>query len=418
MGLDIENICYNRVKSSNDALQFNENFEKSRLTNDIFVKGIKELNVADYPNYLSNFKGEMDTLKQKAKEIYVSSYPKTVKQASDAGRLYPEFSKLADDKAFAIVYNEETDDNFENYLKLFNNKERQDYVIMRYVAKVGKNLSDFNSSSNELGLYNLHKQYSNSYSNLIRELADVSMNFYNKINDNKYPAFEKAAKRTDGYTLVKVIFKTNNGEPAIKKIESVVNMMKNHHIKSYDIGNLIGITNPDKGSVFTSIDDINTYYDNGVINASWYRAGTQKTGEMLELKFNSGFPAFEKAINTFAGNNEIVLKYCDYLGSFSADQRMQAEREQARVNYQKAQCAKCEIDWKKTENPSNVEHWLFGNVHKQGKIVMKNGEEYEFDITNGKLWISTGWFSSKEFDTYQEMLGEFLEKCQEKYCNY
>ena len=416
-GLDVERISFDRIVKYTDALQFNKNFEKSKYTNDAFVKGIKECNINDYPYFIANFKGGLDTIRQLSKERYVKLYPKTVAQAYEAGKLYPEFMKLADDKAFAIAYNEQTDDNFENYLRYFSNKERVENIELKYVLKVGAELFELGSSMDELGLYNFNKRYVNSISKLIRETADIAKNNYNEINNKKYNDFVAAAKITEGSRLVKIIFTTNNEEPAITKIKSVVNMMKDHHIKSYDIGNLIGITNPDKGGVFSSIDNALTYYDRGVINASWYRAGTQKTGEMLELTFNSGFQAFEKAFNSFAASNGINIEYCGYLGSYSSDERMNAEREQARIDYRHSQCEKCDIDWKKSESPSDVEHWLWGTVHETGKIVMKNGEEYEFDIYKGKLTISTGWFSSKEFDSYQEMIDEFLEKCQNKYCN-
>lgn len=60
---------------------------------------------------------------------------------------------------------------------------------------------------------------------------------------------------------------------------------------------------------------------------------------------------------------------------------------------------------------------LWGTNHVKGEIVMKNGEKYTFDYKAGKCTISTGWFSSEEFDTFDLMLVAFLKKCAEKWCN-
>jgi hypothetical protein len=61
-------------------------------------------------------------------------------------------------------------------------------------------------------------------------------------------------------------------------------------------------------------------------------------------------------------------------------------------------CAGCTIDWAKT-------------FEKQGKIFMKNGNEYEYTYSGGKWRIpNLLWFDTK-CDSYQEMLTEFVKEC-------
>ncbi|MDR0422890.1 MAG: hypothetical protein LBH72_07765 [Proteiniphilum sp.] len=93
--------------------------------------------------------------------------------------------------------------------------------------------------------------------------------------------------------------------------------------------------------------------------------------------------------------------------------------------YKAKQCANCEIDLdnKKNKLPESMHYdnimsdILFG-YSNPGVWYMKNGDKYEFyQTSDGKKWtVSTGWFSSEEFDTFKEMLEYFIKECENKYC--
>ena len=77
------------------------------------------------------------------------------------------------------------------------------------------------------------------------------------------------------------------------------------------------------------------------------------------------------------------------------------ERDESRRRMQAERCAGCAIDFAQTQYP---------------KIVMKNGNKYEYKYSNGKWRVENLlWFDSK-YDTYEEMIMSFLEQCQRIEC--
>jgi len=94
-------------------------------------------------------------------------------------------------------------------------------------------------------------------------------------------------------------------------------------------------------------------------------------------------------------------------------------KQQNKVREEKKQaCKDCVVDYEKTTYPHKESEFIYFTVDKPGKIVMKNGEEYEFYYSSGRRpwYIGTGFLQTKDFDTFERMLSELTDKCIEKKC--
>lgn len=90
------------------------------------------------------------------------------------------------------------------------------------------------------------------------------------------------------------------------------------------------------------------------------------------------------------------------------------EESESRRKYNQEMCAACEIDFSKTVTPRESEG-LFDSG-RVGKIVMKNGQSYMWNYSNGKYEMDCLFIFSHKEDTYDGMLNHFLKKCKEEYC--
>ena len=83
-------------------------------------------------------------------------------------------------------------------------------------------------------------------------------------------------------------------------------------------------------------------------------------------------------------------------------------------------CTECEVDLAETKLPHDEEEWALITtitVQKPGKIVMKNGQKYDFYLNDSGKWnLNGGWILNKTFDTGTEMITYFLEECRKTYC--
>lgn len=82
--------------------------------------------------------------------------------------------------------------------------------------------------------------------------------------------------------------------------------------------------------------------------------------------------------------------------------------------YQEERCRNCEIDEDKTKFPYDDQ--VIYTRHNPGKIVMKNGDEYEFYINEDGEWYIQGFLSKEKFDKFGDMLYRFIEKCKQTHC--
>ena len=84
---------------------------------------------------------------------------------------------------------------------------------------------------------------------------------------------------------------------------------------------------------------------------------------------------------------------------------------------QAVQCANCIIDKDKSKFPTAVsDDYTQG---KPGKIVMKNGTEFEYYKSPNGKWYIVGSFifnTRDEFDSFESLIGYFLRKCEGYYC--
>jgi len=102
-------------------------------------------------------------------------------------------------------------------------------------------------------------------------------------------------------------------------------------------------------------------------------------------------------------------------------------RQQRLAKWREEQCDNCKID----ERESNFPHFekdfnpfaaMLGGeytIQKPGKMVMKNGDKYEFYIDDkGKFCLGgVDWLNkTKDFDSFDNMITSFIQECQKKYC--
>ncbi len=68
---------------------------------------------------------------------------------------------------------------------------------------------------------------------------------------------------------------------------------------------------------------------------------------------------------------------------------------QSKINAEnKANCEKCNIDWKNSKSPKDDYTLWVKTGRKSGVIMMANGDSYNFDYENGKCKVTNGWFQS------------------------
>lgn len=115
-------------------------------------------------------------------------------------------------------------------------------------------------------------------------------------------------------------------------------------------------------------------------------------------------------------DNNLIRNIKEYLARI--DKEIDREKK-----YRASQCAKCEIDWEKTTWPETKEDFLFGKYRELGRIYLKSGHSWEYDINNsGSYYIlETSFFfffnSSRTFETFEQMIDYFYQECQKEYCD-
>jgi len=91
---------------------------------------------------------------------------------------------------------------------------------------------------------------------------------------------------------------------------------------------------------------------------------------------------------------------------------------QSKVNAEnKANCEKCNIDWKNSKSPKDDYTLWVKTGRKTGIIMMANGDSYNFDFEYGKCKVTNGWFQSDDYySTFDIMIENLLKKCKQNYC--
>jgi hypothetical protein len=122
----------------------------------------------------------------------------------------------------------------------------------------------------------------------------------------------------------------------------------------------------------------------------------------------------------FSSHNGLL--YCKNVNSFDdlydCDNQYNEDYRRAKEISNSIACSKCEIDDSKTEIPENTTDLWGATYQFSGKIVMKNGDYYPYYFKKGKWVIEEGFIfiNTTEFDTYDDLRREFLDKCINMYC--
>ncbi len=120
---------------------------------------------------------------------------------------------------------------------------------------------------------------------------------------------------------------------------------------------------------------------------------------------NSNSSRYSQVVDYFQN----IRKKIDYF-----DKLIIAEARGAERRYKQQMCDECVIDGSKTKRPEKSQHFL--GTDKSGIIKMKNGREYKWEYS-GSGYMMPGLWSSKYFNSFDEMLQYFIEKCKEEHCN-
>ena len=85
---------------------------------------------------------------------------------------------------------------------------------------------------------------------------------------------------------------------------------------------------------------------------------------------------------------------------------------------QRAKCGKCEVDWNKTVPIKSYINWLGNLDTKNGEIIMKNGQKYEFSINNKGYFYFPEFGISTKYSNFEDLIKVFIKKCEEKFCGF
>ena len=275
------------------------------------------------------------------------------------------------------------------------------------------------NSNDETQLLQFYSQHKSSSYDFAKDYAKTTYNKAIKLNEKNYQPFIDELNYNQGNSLVKMIFTTNDGSPIALKIDDIYNFIDRSHVRESSVSNaLSNLANGELNAYgngekhFPSIRKPISYMDNAIINAFWYRAGTKSEGSFYYKQ--SGFTSFKQKIENFAANHYLTVKV-SYLGTLDDDIAREQERMASLQRYKQKQCDRCIIDYKKSTYPENKKDFFGANYIKSGKIVMKNGEEYEWHISK-KGWVIENWWYGEPYESWDFMIEELKQRCSDKYC--
>jgi hypothetical protein len=411
-GLNIENLATEKIANSADAIKFNGLYPNSNNNLIVFEKGLKDIPRGEFKNYITNYIGLGNEVIETKKREFINQSEKTG-DCVYAKQQFPELYKLCDEKAISLL---NKDEDYNMYFDYFDTSSNMQLVTNKFVDYKTNQYNQI-SDNDEVEYFNFYKKIENSKDAQILLLGFKAATKYESINNNRIPQFNEAVESSSGNTLVKIILKTKDGSPIVNKLGNLTIMMRNRRVESHDLFTLFGLKSSQGENNFSRVNEPICVYDKAVIIANWYREGTDKNGHFLT--FNSGFDKFKDDFGGYAYNAGVEVIYNEYLGTMADDEKKEAEKRAFEVRYKKVQaekCNQCSIDNSKTEYPKDSKNWL-GTSHHEGKIVMKNGDDFTWDYSDGKYKVSTGFMSEDSYDSWEEMLNDFLTKCEKKYCN-
>lgn len=280
------------------------------------------------------------------------------------------------------------------------------------------------NSNDETQLLQFYSQHKSSSYDFAKDYANTAYNKAIKLNEKNYQPFIDELNYNQGNSLVKMIFTTNDGSPIALKVDYIYNFLDGEYSGQGISTGLIGeiltgksekilLTKDDK--LFPSIRKPIAYIDNAIVNAFWYRAGTESKGGSWSTSQNTGFKSFIKNVQDFAKDLNMTVKV-SYLGTLDDDIAREQERMASLQRYREENCEKCIINPKKSTTPSVTDHWYWGKVKENGVIKMLNDDKYEWYLSEKGFTIVGVLFSKDEsYKSWELMKEELLQRCRKKY---
>lgn len=258
------------------------------------------------------------------------------------------------------------------------------------------------------GLYNFYLKHKDAKDSFSTDLANIAYKGSMAINNANVDGFNKAVAYDEASSsLVKIILSSNDERPLFPEKKKIINFLDARYSQFYHLFTWFGAS-ADQDKLFPTIYEPQFYNKFVVINALWYRRGTDKDGAWL--KQNTGFKAFRGKMSDFARSNNLKVEYLEYLGSYSDDNARYEARRIAQENYKQEQCNNCIVNYKKTKTPDNE-----GFFQSDGIIEMKNGDNYSWNYTSrGYKVINCFFCSSDYYKSYHEMLNSLEKRCREE----
>ena len=294
-------------------------------------------------------------------------------------------------------------------------EERRRIAIENEIKRIKEEYAAIENSNDEIKLLTFHSKYKNSEYQFAKDNAEFAYSVAVLLSYKNLEPYNNELSYDQGNTLVKIILRTNDGSPIALKINSIYNFIDESY-STYGINTWLGkiTTGSRNEKLFSSIRKPVAFLDKAVINAFWYREGTERKSESWDYTQNSGFVPFKnETLANFAFNNNLIVEYCQYRGSFGDDQRKWEQERASLQRYQQQQCDNCIIDPKKSTMPK-VDKDLFGTYEKDGVIVMKNGNEFKWYYSkkgftvNGPSWLRS---SDDGFASWDLMIEDLKQKC-------
>ncbi len=175
------------------------------------------------------------------------------------------------------------------------------------------------------------------------------------------------------------------------------------------------------------IHSVELYYpshSNSSLFGKEYYAGAEEIVKRYKFAqfHTAGFKEFIADYNKAFGFNNTanrfseVENYCRNIENkiIYYSKRIDIEAQESNRIYAQKMCDECKIDHSKTKSPR--ETGLILKTHRSGIIKMVNGNQYKWEYSSDGKYSIPGFFSSKEFDSFDKMLEYFLKKCKEQYC--
>lgn len=302
-----------------------------------------------------------------------------------------------------VAYTEKQEQIFEKRRR--EEAERKRIAVEKEKRKIREEYSRIIDSEDEVKLFTFYSRYKNSKYEFARDYSDIAYNRGALLSHQNLGAFNDAVDYERGRTLVKMLFETWDGSPTAPKLDKIYDFIDSQY-SSYGInaGVFGKFTTGRKKKLFVAIRNPVSFMDKAIVNASWYREGTDRKGRWSFTQ-NSGFDAFIDNVKQFASQNGMKVQV-GYYGSMDADiARIEAKAAIAR-QVQAEMCDECVVA--KTKRPSGS---------NDGTIRMKAGNTYYFDYRDGKYRVSKGIFSSR--DTYPDvgsMVRALEQRCRETNC--